>query len=121
MTTRSKPAQQADATARLLQGLAEAVERLADEVHVLRDVLGEVRDDLAWALHNDRLRPARPHVPVVPLTSMPLDPLAPDFGERLNRYGPQDLPAEMQAPPKASGRKARQQHLFREIREEGGE
>ena len=35
--------------------LATQVQGLAEEVRVLRQVLGEVRDELCWALRDDRL------------------------------------------------------------------
>lgn len=84
--------------------LRAAVERLADEVNVLRRVLDELRDDFAWALNNrDQFRCAGA---MSPLTSMPKDPLATDFGERLNRFTAADLPddpAGDDAPPAPAG------------------
>ena len=75
--------------------LRSAVERLADEVRVLRQVLDDIRDDFAWALNNaEKFR----YVPGIhPLTSMPKDPLAPDFGERINRFAAKDLPPDQGA------------------------
>src|SRR5438477_4105355 len=90
---------EAPAATEEIQALRSAVERLADEVKVLRQVLDEVRDDFAWALKNpDKFR----CVPGIhPLTSMPKDPLARDFGERLNRLSAKDLPPELGAPSAA--------------------
>ncbi len=69
--------------------LRQAVERLADEVRVLRDVLDEARDEFTWAARNDKLGGALP--PTV-LTSMPLDPLSKDW--ELNRMSAADLPPD---------------------------
>lgn len=69
--------------------LRDAVTRLSDEVAVLRSVLDEVRDELGWVCNN-REEFRCPH-PVMHITSMPLDPLAPDFGERVNKYSAKDL------------------------------
>ena len=77
--------------AEFVRRLIDAVEDLAGELKVLRTVLDEIRDDFGWAISNDRFRP---ETQAVPLTSMPRDPLAPDWSERLNRFGPGDLPDE---------------------------
>jgi hypothetical protein len=76
-------------TAELVRRLTDAVEEVAGELKVLRTALDEIRDDLGWAISNDRFRP---ETQPVPLTSMPRNPLAPDWSERLNRFGPGDLP-----------------------------
>ena len=74
--------------------LKEAIDRVGDELSVLRDVLDEIRELLGWAINNpDRFCCTSPFVP---LTSMPRDPLAPDFGERINRLSAKDLPQEEQ-------------------------
>ena len=80
--------------------LKEAIECVQQELSVLRDVLDEIRELLGWAMNNaDRFSFTSPFVP---LTSMPRDPLAPDFGERINRLSGKDLPEEAtsnHAPP----------------------
>ena len=80
--------------------LKGAIERVGDELSVLREVLDEVMELLGWAMNNsDRFHCTSPYVP---LTSMPRDPLAPDFGERINRLSGKDLPEEANsnhAPP----------------------
>jgi hypothetical protein len=71
----------------ILQRLVDAVDRLANEVQVMRQVIDEIRDDFAWGLNNDAFRQApRRTVPPMVLKSMPLDPRAPDFGRRINQY-----------------------------------
>lgn len=74
--------------------LTDAVTRLAQEVGVLREVLDSIRDDFAWALNNDSFRSAP--AMAMHVTSVPRDPLANDFGERINRLTANDLP---DAPP----------------------
>ncbi len=44
--------------------LYDSIERLTDEVRVLRDVLDELRTDLQWAIQNDRVIIIPLHVPV---------------------------------------------------------
>ncbi len=63
-----------------LERLADAVNRLADEVRVARDVVDEFRTDFAWLLQN-----GMPHQPqeFVVVKRMARDPLAADWNERL--------------------------------------
>lgn len=70
--------------------LIEAVETVGNQLEVLRQVLDEVREEFQWAVRNGQLvsPPSITHV-----TSMPRDPCAPDWAERLNRLTPEDLPA----------------------------
>src|SRR5438105_853037 len=85
-----KPAKDVDG----LERLAEAVEKLAGEVEILRGIVDRLQDDFAWALNNDAFRREDIHresVMPLHLTSMPLDPLAPDWHERVNRFRPEDL------------------------------
>ncbi len=44
--------------------LHDSIERLTDEVRVLRDVLDDLRTDLQWAIQNDRVIIIPLHVPV---------------------------------------------------------
>jgi hypothetical protein len=78
----------------VLERIAEAVEKLAGEVEILRGIIDRLQEDFAWALNNDAFRgegARRERVPPVHITSMPLDPLAPDWHERLNRYRAEDI------------------------------
>src|SRR5437870_2169806 len=63
-----------------LERLADAVNRLADEVRVSRDVIDEFRSDFAWLLQN-----GMPHQPqeFVVVKRMARDPLAEDWSQRL--------------------------------------
>jgi len=77
-----------------VERLASAVEKLAGEVGILREIVDRLQDDLAWALNNDVFRREHHHrepVPPMQLISMPLDPRAPDWNERINRIRPEDL------------------------------
>lgn len=59
------------------------ISRLADEIHVLRQALDDLREELVWELR--QLRTASQEArPPFRLTSMPVDPTAPDFAERVN-------------------------------------
>jgi hypothetical protein len=79
-----------------VKDLTVQVEQLSRRLDLLYGMLDEVRGDLAWALQNDTLGRAKngESLPVIHITSMPKDPCAPDFGERVNRYAATDLPAE---------------------------
>jgi hypothetical protein len=85
-----------------MRDLITAVEALRCEVQVLREVLDAIRDDFAWALKNRAFR-CDGMPPAFHLTSMPADPLAADFGERINRLKPEDVPPEQEPPPTTSG------------------
>lgn len=63
--------------------LIDAVVRLTEEVRVLRQTIDELREDFQCAVTNGRARyePAEPPLQIV---SMPLDPTARDFGQRIN-------------------------------------
>ena len=76
-----------------MQRIADAVEKLAGEVEMLRTIIDRLQDDFAWALNNDAFGRIKPDAgPAMHITSMPRDPLAPDWHERLNRFRPEDLP-----------------------------
>jgi hypothetical protein len=73
-----------------------AIERLTDEVNTLRIAVDELREELVWELR--QLREGTPEWKArFRLTSMPADPTAPDFAERVNAVDasvlvpPQDL------------------------------
>jgi hypothetical protein len=87
---RDKTAKDSDS----LERIAEAVEKLAGEVGVLREILDRFQDDFAWALNNDAFRSGefrREKSLPMHITSMPRDALAPDWSERINRFGPEDV------------------------------
>lgn len=81
--------------------LAEAVEVLTAEVRVLRHAVDELREEIQYATRNvfDRPEPPLPHRRIV---SMPLDPCADDFGERINALTPADLPPEAEVQEQSS-------------------
>ena len=80
--------------------IVDALDRLREELAVIRDVLDEIRSELQWANQNGgesgvAAWSARR------ITSMPLDPAAPDWTERLNRFSAAEMSAENSAPPTA--------------------
>lgn len=60
-----------------------------DELAAIREALDRIRDDLDWWMNNHR---REQWLPVQPITSMPLDPLAPDWADRVNARTAADLP-----------------------------
>lgn len=68
-----------------LEHLSDVVHEAVEELGVLRDIEDEKAADLQWAVRNGQ--------PEFHVTSMPLDPAAPDWGKQLNRYSPADVTA----------------------------
>ena len=71
----------------LLERLVETVERLEGELRFIRETLDRIQDDFEWNLNN---APARqdswlPASPPFRITSLPREPLAPEFRERINK------------------------------------
>lgn len=62
--------------------LQAAIERLADELRVVRDVLDAIHDDLNWIVRNERWSGGRLDHSV--LKGMALDPTSDDWGDRLH-------------------------------------
>ena len=105
----ASPAKDEDA----LERIARAMQKLAAEVEVLRARIDKLQDNLVWVLNNDDLRgvePRRASGSPMHITSMPRNPLAADFGKRLNRFRPEDLPTEAEPDEELSA--FQQQDLF---------
>ena len=100
-----------DLTHEEIAALTAAVEQLRQQVEVLTDVLDQVRDDLNWAINNCEEFRSSPSY-IMHITSMPADPLAEDFGERVNRFSARDLPPELQASPRPPAEPVQQGDLF---------
>lgn len=86
-----------------VDSIADALERLREELAVVRQVLDEIREELEWSNRNppDRELVAATHRRI---TSCPLDPCAPDWAERVNMYSAADLPTELDDPaPRQQG------------------
>lgn len=98
------------------ESLIEAVECVAGQLQILRETIDEIREDFQWAIRNDRLRCPR-HV--VHVTSMALDPLAEDFGARLNRLNPENLHPEQQFSRPPSGELSQQRELWASQEDDG--
>ena len=76
-----------------MDAIAQVLDRLREELAVVREVLDEIRDELQWANRNcdwDQTPASAPRR----ITSMPLDPAATNWAEQLNRYSAADLPDE---------------------------
>ena len=72
-----------------VERLVEAVQTLTEEVRVLREAIDELREEYGWAARNavgDEF-----HRPVMHISSLPKNPCATDFGERINRIMPEDI------------------------------
>lgn len=66
---------------RTSSAVVDALDRLADEIRVVRDVLEELREDLNWIVRNERSSGYRQQHSV--LKEMAADPASEDWGERL--------------------------------------
>ena len=75
-----------------LERLTDAVNRLADETRVVRDVLDEIREDLGWVTRNGIPGRQGEHTQLV---RMARDPLSPNANDRLevstSRLSPSSL------------------------------
>lgn len=78
--------------------LVVSLDQLRQELTVLRMVLDEIRDQLEWANQNRDDSPSPP-IPFRQLTSMPRDPCAPDWAERLNQFSAADVDDDSEPPP----------------------
>lgn len=88
--------------------VAEALDRLCEELSVVRHVLDDIYCELQWANRNRPSSESQAGT-VRRITSMPLDPTAADWAERLNRFSAADSPIEDEdSEPSA----AEQGHLF---------
>ena len=73
-----------------IEQLTRTVTELSEETRVLRMAIDELRDDVVHVLRNvdhDGLPCWRP------ITSMPIDPLADNFGEQINSFTPEQVEA----------------------------
>lgn len=70
-----------------IERLIDAVEEVAAQIEVLRQVIDEIREEFQWAVRNNRMAPH-----VVRVTSMAKDPLDPEWAAKLNRLTPADFP-----------------------------
>lgn len=66
------------------------LDRLLEELAMARQMLEEIQDDLAWAIMSQHDRNQVGPIPLR-ITSLPLDPCAPDWAERVNRFSAADV------------------------------
>ncbi len=87
MTRRKSPASAATTPDENSVSLTEDVRALRDEVHVLRQAVDEFREVFEHTVQNlpDQLPPP------LRIWSLPADPTAPDFGERINAVSPEQM------------------------------
>ena len=78
-----------------------AIERLTDELRVLRETLDEIRQDMDYVIRNGKLGCSY-LPPGFRLTSCAADPTAEDFAEQLNALTPSDLPPGKRPPSAAT-------------------
>jgi len=64
--------------------LIGSILQLRDEVHVLREAIDELREELQYLVRNPDHSAAREQLPRLRVTSLASDPTAEDFGERIN-------------------------------------
>ncbi len=104
------PAPNSPSLPEVVLALTEQVKNLTDHVQVLWTAIDDIRQEFEWAVRNDRMRGTEPPMHI---TSMPKDPCAPDFGERINRFTPANAP-EAFAVPHVTGeeRSKDQRELF---------
>jgi hypothetical protein len=79
-----------------VEALSGHVDTLAQRIQILTLAVDDVREELGWALNNDKFRGEPP--PPMHITSLPRDPLAADFGEQINRFSAADLPPDEAVP-----------------------
>ena len=79
-----------------IERLIRIVGDLSQEVRRLRTAVDHLRQECECALRG--VIRNETHRPVMHITSMPKDPCAADFGERVNRLNPDDLPPEGEPP-----------------------
>ena len=91
--------------------LTDEIVLLRQEVEVLRNVLDEVRDSLQWTIRNGVL-PNHDVIKPLHITSLPLDPAADDFHERVNAVTLADLPDANSSQSGAEDRPTTQQSFL---------
>jgi len=98
-----------------MQDLTETIQEHRDEVRAVRDAVDELRDLIEWLSRNPE-PPAWSADRVCQLHSMPLDPTARDFGERINSVSTEkiaELRDEVATPPqRGEAGAADQRRLF---------
>src|SRR5437870_1151770 len=70
--------------------VVQTVEEIQDELPAIHELLEKIHHVSEWVANNSRNDDWQP---IVPLTSMPADPLARDWAARLNRITPSRIPA----------------------------
>jgi len=90
-----------------VESMTAEVSRLADEVRVLRDAINDLREELQYAVRNNKPLPPPLHI-----TSMPLDPTTPDFHQRVNAVPTEQIKAMRRSLADESPSPVQQRELF---------
>ena len=98
-----------------IETLTDEVKSLRDEIEVLRNVLDELRDSVQWAVNNGIL-PRYDATKPLQITSLPLDPAAADFHERVNVVSLADLPDAHRSETDSADRPTTQQSFLSDDR-----
>jgi hypothetical protein len=91
-----------------LDRLTEVVDRLADEVHVLREAIDDARAEFEYAVRNTVLHCRAPDI--VHISSMPKDPTGPVQVNVEHRQG--DAAAAQSAPQQSSDVPSKQREFW---------
>lgn len=89
---------------------ATLLDRLLEELAMARQMLEEIQDDLAWVMMSQHDRNEVVRTPLR-ITSLPLDPCAPDWAERVNQSSAADVLGHSKTDSVMPARK-QQGHLF---------
>lgn len=90
-----------------IDDLTQATISLTEQVRMLRHAVDEIGDELGWAIRNRVMTVESLESYSQRITSLPTDPAAEDFHERVNAVTAADLP-EVEAGP-SQARSSRQQ------------
>lgn len=94
-----------------IETLAVNYETILNEIQETRHAIDRLEDDVMEVILNDKVR--REPIPAIPpLHSMPLDPHAPDFGERIDAVAKPETEPEPQV-ASATANEGTQRQLWR--------
>lgn len=86
-----------------LETVAQNSEAITEEIKIIRETIDRLQDDVDWAINNREEFRRAPTPPCTRLTSIPLDPCAADFGERINTAAQPEAVADTPAPVLPAG------------------
>ena len=89
------------------EALVASIDALRDEVNVLRTAVDELREELQWLVRNPGENRVAEMIERLRVTSLPLDPAADDFGQRVNAV-PEETIAELRTSPETTHERKQQ-------------